>query len=105
MRVDGQGDAYIKFFKSDYDDEDFLKQWVWRETFWSKLELPGKTVRTRASKTVSCLNNCTTAQNCEIQMMSKKKAKVFRKCMNACKLEECTKEEECNKLMNKYNQC
>merc|ERR1712087_606499 len=74
LRVDSQGDAYIKFWEHEHDDEVF-RQWVFKTTYMHKLELPGKMVRLKAGKTVSCLNDCMKASECKNEAMSKKEQK------------------------------
>merc|ERR1712039_588275 len=104
LRIDGQGDAFIKFFLDEFDD-DGTRHWVHRTTFWEKLELSGKPERLRAAKVVDCLDGCSKAQGCNMQSMTKKDQKKFQKCMKDCKLPQCQQDEKCNPLFQGYAMC
>eukprot|EP00931_Biecheleriopsis_adriatica_P080608 TRINITY_DN53959_c0_g1_i1.p1 TRINITY_DN53959_c0_g1~~TRINITY_DN53959_c0_g1_i1.p1 ORF type:complete len:238 (+),score=57.36 TRINITY_DN53959_c0_g1_i1:28-714(+) len=104
VKVDSEGDALVRFFEDELDDEG-VRHWVHRETFWEKLELPGNMERLRAWKTVSCLNDCSRRQECRLADMSKKANKAYQACVEACKMEECTKEDQCKELFHQYAQC
>lgn len=106
IRVDGEGDALIKFWRDEYDD-DFLRNWVFKTTFWDKLELPERMVRLRAAKVVKCLDNCTLDMNCGLATLtkSKKKMKAYQACLAGCKVEDCTTNEECKKFYGAYASC
>merc|ERR1712000_568587 len=103
LRIDGEGDAFIRFNRDEFDDKDVLRQWVFKHTAFDKLELPSSPVRMRASRVVTCLDNCTISAKCDLQNMNKKQMKKFQKCAQDCKLEACTKDKECNKFLVDYN--
>lgn len=105
LRLDGNGDALIRFFEDELDDVG-TRHWVLKTTLWKQAELLGEMPRMRASRTVSCMNNCSVAiMNCNFQRMTKKEGKVLQKCMKDCNMEECQKEEECKQLMEDYSKC
>ncbi|CAK0828145.1 unnamed protein product, partial [Prorocentrum cordatum] len=104
IRIDQDGDAFIKFWQDEYDD-DFRRYWVHRPTFWEHLEVPGRMAELRAAKVVSCMNNCTLTQECRMQEMSRKEQKAFQKCMKGCKMDECNEERECKIMMEAYSTC
>lgn len=107
LRVVGDGDALIKFWWDEYDEE-FKRQWVSRRTFWTSLELPERIVRMRAHRVVSCLDNCTLVANCRMSEMAtlpKKKAKAIQACVGTCKLEACDADAECKKFLQAYATC
>mmetsp|Transcript_31989 Transcript_31989/g.73021 ORF Transcript_31989/g.73021 Transcript_31989/m.73021 type:complete len:233 (-) Transcript_31989:14-712(-) len=105
LDVDFLGDAFISFAQDEYD-EDYKKHWVWVETAWSKLELPGKMDRHRAAKIGRCLDNCTQHVHCmPTDGMSKKELKDYQGCMYGCKVEDCSKDPDCKKLLAKYATC
>mmetsp|Transcript_65342 Transcript_65342/g.115948 ORF Transcript_65342/g.115948 Transcript_65342/m.115948 type:complete len:236 (-) Transcript_65342:47-754(-) len=104
LRVDEEGDASIRFFEDDLDDEGSV-HWVYRTTFYEKLELPGKLETSRATRTVNCLNQCSLQQDCRMATMSKKQTKAYNACMQECKMEQCTNEEGCKVLLQQYGAC
>eukprot|EP00930_Biecheleria_cincta_P033648 TRINITY_DN23309_c0_g1_i1.p1 TRINITY_DN23309_c0_g1~~TRINITY_DN23309_c0_g1_i1.p1 ORF type:complete len:250 (-),score=55.55 TRINITY_DN23309_c0_g1_i1:62-811(-) len=107
LQVDDDGDALVRFFEDDLDDQG-VRHWVYRTTFWEKLELPGKMERLRALKVATCLDDCSVKQECRMNSMSKKQSKVYRECVKACKVDECIKDEEkgqCKELFTLYAEC
>eukprot|EP00933_Yihiella_yeosuensis_P000734 TRINITY_DN10114_c0_g1_i4.p1 TRINITY_DN10114_c0_g1~~TRINITY_DN10114_c0_g1_i4.p1 ORF type:complete len:245 (-),score=31.04 TRINITY_DN10114_c0_g1_i4:70-804(-) len=105
MRIDGQGDLFIKFFTDEFDDSVVAKHWVHKTTLWRKLELPGKAPLHRADRVINCMENCTVAQNCKLQNLGKKEQKVFDKCMQTCKVKDCVDEAECKEPFIGYQNC
>merc|ERR1712008_313337 len=84
------------------DDDDVVSHWVFKTTFWDKLELPGKAGRLRAAKVASCMDNCTLVANCRLMDMSKKVQKAFQACTASCKFEKCRGDSECSDMLQAY---
>jgi len=106
LRIDGEGDALIKFSRDEYDDE-VVKHWVSRTSVWEHLELPEKVHRHRAAKVVKCLDQCTLDISCGMmELQSKpKKMRQYHSCMTKCKVEECQTNEDCKPFFDAYAQC
>lgn len=106
LRIDGQGDAYIKFHRDELDDEG-LRHWVYKTTFWSKLELPGKADRLRALRIVDCLDACSLAAQCKFAdpTAPKKEKKAYGKCVTDCNIEKCRQEKDCEARFQAYAMC
>eukprot|EP00929_Paragymnodinium_shiwhaense_P004725 TRINITY_DN10585_c0_g1_i1.p1 TRINITY_DN10585_c0_g1~~TRINITY_DN10585_c0_g1_i1.p1 ORF type:complete len:299 (-),score=83.85 TRINITY_DN10585_c0_g1_i1:79-864(-) len=106
LRIDGQGDAYIKFQRDELDDEG-IKSWVYKTTFWKKLELPGKAERLRAARTVDCLDACSLQFSCKFAEEKAAKAvkKGYKKCVDACNIDKCQKEADCKSRFEQYAIC
>lgn len=109
LETDADGDAYIQFWAHEHDAEDeHVFHWVSKRSFWDHLERPGGAAsRMRASKVVSCMDNCTlTIQKCiPFDTIKAKTMKKMRACIGTCKIQECEKDEECKPLFETYGQC
>lgn len=105
VRLDGDGDAYIKFWDDDDEDES-RSHWVFKHKFWEKLELPGNMHRVKATKAVVCMNNCTLTHEClQWPDLSKKQKKSYQKCVQACRIDACTEEDGCKQVIEAYGSC
>lgn len=106
LQVDEEGDAFIKFWRDELDDE-FIFHWVFKRTGWDKLELPGGgAAKMRATRTVSCLDSCTLQMQCApFDQASKKKQKSYQKCITGCKMDECQQDEDCKGRLQLYAEC
>merc|ERR1740130_274296 len=106
LEVDKNGDAYIKFWRDELDDE-FIHHWVFKRTGWDNLELPGVgSSKMRATRTVTCLDGCTQKMQCiPYPEASKKKQKAYQKCIGTCKMDACEADEDCKKRLHSYGEC
>lgn len=106
LEVDEDGDSFIKFWRDELDDE-YIHHWVFKRTGWDKLELPGGgAAKMRATRTVSCLDNCTLSMQCiQFQEASKKKQKKYADCIQGCKMDDCNADEECKPRLQAYADC
>merc|ERR1719265_613784 len=106
MSVDEEGDSVIKFWWEGWE-EDAVVRWVFKKSFWDNVELSGRPEGLRAVKVVSCLDNCTLAQECVIQpdVMTKKQSKAFGACVQTCKIDSCQKDPACKKRFEAYAIC
>lgn len=107
LRVDKEGDTFIKFWWGDNLDDEFIHHWVFKRTGWDNLELPGSgTSKMRAARVVTCLDKCTRKQNCvPFPEAAKKQQKAYIKCVKGCKIDDCNKDEECKPRFEAYAQC
>lgn len=106
LKVDADGDAFIKFWRDELDDE-YAYHWVFKRTGWDNLELPGSgAARMRAARTVTCLDRCMRKLECiPFPEASKKQQKTFQKCAIGCKVDDCNKDEECKPKFEAYAIC
>lgn len=105
VKTDGDGGAFIKFQRDDLDDDDFVSHWVFKTTFWDKLELPGKAGRLRAAKLATCMDSCIRGADCRLNDMTKKRQKTFQTCTMSCKFEKCREDVECSEMLQAYQTC
>eukprot|EP00427_Karlodinium_veneficum_P002058 CAMPEP_0169176510 /NCGR_PEP_ID=MMETSP1015-20121227/65909_1 /TAXON_ID=342587 /ORGANISM="Karlodinium micrum, Strain CCMP2283" /LENGTH=207 /DNA_ID=CAMNT_0009251023 /DNA_START=99 /DNA_END=719 /DNA_ORIENTATION=- len=60
LQVDEDGDAFIRFWRDDLDDE-YIHHWVFERTGWDKLDLTGSAApKMRAARAASCMDACRT---------------------------------------------
>eukprot|EP00928_Gymnodinium_smaydae_P011576 TRINITY_DN14255_c0_g1_i1.p1 TRINITY_DN14255_c0_g1~~TRINITY_DN14255_c0_g1_i1.p1 ORF type:complete len:245 (-),score=73.45 TRINITY_DN14255_c0_g1_i1:66-800(-) len=104
LRTDRNGDAYIKFFEDELDNEG-SRHWVFKTTFWDKLEVVGQAARSRASRVVSCLDKCSLDADCRMGELKKKEMKKYQKCITDCKIAKCQEEPECKAYFEAYANC